>query len=290
MNHELTNILAQINLSEIGKDSQNLLTEITLSKITQACLISLGTYWGAIICEKFVTWLSERVPTQYRIGVKQSLPILRAIILIFASVIVLNLFVNLSANNLLALTGTTAVALGFAFKDYASSVIAGLVALLEAPYRVGDRVAIGDYYGEVVDFGLREIRLTTPNDSLVTIPHNKIWTEAIVNSNDGKLECQVVADFYLSHSVDIQQVVDILRQAAYTSKYNQVTLPVLVTLEEQRWGTIFHLKSYVMDAREEMAYKTDLIKRVKQAFTKANLTYPVPTKLPPNKSSDSSKD
>ncbi|MEC4895358.1 MAG: mechanosensitive ion channel family protein [Oscillatoria sp. PMC 1051.18] len=284
MNQELINILAQINLSEIGKDSQSLLRDITLSKITQAFFIFIAAYWGAIICEKFINWLSERVPTQYRIGIKQSLPILRAIVLISASVTVLNLFVNLSTNNLLALTGTAAVALGFAFKDYASSVIAGLVALLEAPYRVGDRIAIGDYYGEVVDFGLREIRLTTPDDNIVTIPHNKIWTDAIANSNNGQLEIQVITDFYLSHRVDIQQVVDILRQAAYTSKYNQVKLPVVVALEEKRWGTLFHLKSYVMDAREEMAYKTDLIKRVKQAFSRMNLAYPVVSDLPTTES------
>ncbi len=78
----------------------------------------------------------------------------------------------MSANNLLALTGTISVALGFAFKDYASSLIAGFVALFEVPYRVGDRIQIGEHYGELISFGLRGIRLRSPSDNIVTIPHN----------------------------------------------------------------------------------------------------------------------
>ncbi|WP_242032964.1 mechanosensitive ion channel domain-containing protein [Oscillatoria sp. FACHB-1406] len=42
-----------------------------------------------------------------------------------------------------------------------------MLALFEAPYRVGDRVKIKDYYGEVVGYGLRGIRLQTPDDNLV---------------------------------------------------------------------------------------------------------------------------
>ena len=73
--------------------------------------------------------------------------------------------------------------MGFAFKDYASSIIAGIVGLFESPYGVGDRIKIGDYYGEVINYGLRSVTIQTPDDSTVTIPHNKIWTEAISNAN-----------------------------------------------------------------------------------------------------------
>lgn len=264
-----------IQISETGKNAQELLTEITARKITKATFILVLAYGGVIVSEKLVNWISERVPRQYRIVVKQSLPILRAIVLIFTVAALLELFVNVSPNNLLALTGTAAVALGFAFKDYASSVIAGVVALFEAPYRVGDRIRIGDNYGEVVSYGLRGIRLQTPNDDFITVPHSKLWTDAIANTNNGQLEAQIVTDFYLDHRIEVQQVMEILQQAAYTSKYSQVKLPVVVALEEKSWGTVFHLKSYVMDAREEAAYKTDLIKRAKQAFAQYGFTYPV---------------
>ena len=54
------------------------------------------------------------------------------------TVFLMNLFLNLSKENLLAVTGTVAVTLGFAFKDFASSIIVGIVGLFESPYGVGD--------------------------------------------------------------------------------------------------------------------------------------------------------
>ncbi|NJL45736.1 MAG: mechanosensitive ion channel family protein [Leptolyngbyaceae cyanobacterium SM2_3_12] len=186
----------------------------------------------------------------------------------------IHLFVRLSGTNLLALTSTVALALGFAFKDYFSSVLAGIITLFEGPYRVGDRVKIGETYGEVVQYGLREMRIKTPDDGTVTIPHNIVWTEALTNMNSGHLEAQTVTDFYFDPRVNIETVMEILYQAAYSSRYTQLRRPPVVTLEEQPKATHFSLKAYAMDARDEFAYKTDLTFRAKQAFARQNIAYP----------------
>ncbi len=238
-------------------------------------IIALLLAYGFLISVKFLSkWLSERVPLRFRAAAKQSEPFLQALILFTTTIYVLSLFLQLSTQNLLAITGTIAVALGFAFKDYVSSLIAGVVALFEIPYRVGDRVKIGDNYGEIVTYDLRGIRLQTVEDNLIFIPHNKIWNEPISNANNGALEAQVTTDFYLAHEVDSELVIKILYLAAYTSKYTQLKLPIRVLVEEKLWGTQFQLKSYPIDARDEYIYKTDLVRRVKQAFAKHNFTYP----------------
>ncbi len=238
-------------------------------------VITLFIAYGFLISVKFLSkWLSERVPLRFRAAAKQSEPFLQALILFTTTIYVLSLFLQLSTQNLLAITGTISVSLGFAFKDYVSSLIAGVVALFEVPYRVGDRVKIGDNYGEIVSYDLRGIRLQTIEDNLIFIPHNKIWNEPISNSNNGALEAQVTTDFYLAHGVDSELAIKILYLAAYTSKFTQLKLPIRVLVEEKPWGTQFKLKSYPIDARDEHIYKTDLVRRVKQAFAKHNFTYP----------------
>ena len=62
---------------------------------------------------------------------------------------------------------------------------------------MGDRIEINDEYGEVISYGLRGIRLQTPTDNIVTVPHNHIWTNSVSNANMGELEAQVVTEFYL---------------------------------------------------------------------------------------------
>ncbi len=263
-------------IAESAEDEGQLLTEITLGKIANAFIILTFAYILLLGSEKLIEWLSEKVPSRLRLIIKQSLPFWRAIVIILSGFTLLQLFFRLSPSNVLALTGTTAVALGFAFKDYASSLIAGVVALFEGPYRVGDRVQINEHYGEIVSYGLRGIRIQTPGDNLVTIPHNKIWTEAISNANTGELEAQCITNFYFAHNVDVELVIKILYQAAYTSKYTQIKLPIVVVMQEQPWGTHFKLKSYPMDARDEFVYQTDLLKRAKTTLAKYGIAYPEP--------------
>ncbi|MDR9405547.1 MAG: mechanosensitive ion channel family protein [Halothece sp. Uz-M2-17] len=254
--------------------SEDLFTEFTWGKLLVAVLTLLISYAILVSIQFITTWISEQVPRRYRLLIKQSVPFWKGFVLIITVSYLIHLFLNLSGQNLLALTGTIALTLGFAFKDYTTAIIAGIVALFEAPYRVGDRVKIGEEYGEVTDFGLRGIRIKTPDDNLITIPHSKILTEAISNSNSGQLEAQVVTDFYCDHDVDLEVVIDILYQAAYSSKYTQLKLPITVVISEELWGTHFKLKSYPMDARDEFIYQTDLIRRSKQAFKVKGIQYP----------------
>ena len=267
--------LAQSNNDGGLENASELLSDITTSKIIQGIIIIAVAYAGSLVIDKIIHWLAEEVPLRFRLTVKQSLPFWRAFLLSLAIVLLVRLFLKLSSSNLLAITGTAAVALGFAFKDYISSVIAGIIALFERPYQVGDLVKIGDHYGEIVDYGLRGIRIQTPDDNIVSIPHNKIWTEAVSNSNKGDVEAQVVVNFYFEHGVDVEKVTKILYKVAYTSKYTQLMLPILIIMDEKPWGTNFKLKCYPIDARDEFIYKTDLIKRAKQAFAKQEISYPM---------------
>lgn len=271
----LTFLLAQTTERDAVDKAQEIIADITALKIFKAIVVVAIAYGGIWIIDRSIGWLSERVALRFRLAVKQSLPFWRALLLTIAGVILGNLFLNLSPSNVLAVTGTVAVALGFAFKDYASSVIAGIIALFESPYQVGDRVKIDGYYGEIITYGLRGIRLQTPDDNIVTIPHNKIWTEAVSNANKGEVEAQVIAHFYFAHGVDIETVMAILYRVAYTSKYTQLDLPILVIIDEEPWGTHFKLKCYPIDARDEFIYKTDLIKRAKQTLAKYGVPYPV---------------
>lgn len=259
---------------EATHGASEILTKITTFKIVEAVVIILAAYLLLQLSSRLLFWLSERVVKEWRLRIKQFVPFVRMLILSIALVILMNQLLNLSQENVFAITGTVAVALGFAFKDYVNSIIAGVLGLFEAPYQIGDRVTIEEDYGEVIAYGLRGLRLRTPTDNIISIPHNKIWTHAISNANMGNLEAQVVTHFYLDHSVDPQGVHAILCRVAQTSRYTQLSLPIAVIIEEKIWGTLFTLKCYPIDARNEFKYKTDLTIRAKQKFKDCDFAYP----------------
>lgn len=257
-----------------AEKTKEILTEITGLKVIQALIILVVAYLAIKTVDWIVIWLSEKVAKDRRLWVKQFQPFIRTMVITITIVKLMDMFLRLSQENVIAVTGTVAVALGFAFKDYVSSVIAGIIGLFEAPYRVGDRIEINDQYGEVISYGLRGIRLRTPSDNVVTVPHNYIWTNSVSNANAGELEAQVVTEFYLAHEADAEQVKRILYRIAHTSKYTHLNLPIVVVMEDQSWGSLFKLKCYPLDARDEFVFKTDLTIRTKKVFAKYNLPYP----------------
>jgi small-conductance mechanosensitive channel len=179
---------------------------------------------------------------------------------------------------LLGLGGTLAVALGFALKDVSSSLMAGILILIDQPFQVGDRVAFNQTYGEVTEIGLRAVRIVTLDDNEVSIPNNKFLTEVVSSANAGALDMMVVMDFHIAATEDFELAKRIIYEACTTSKYVFLEKPVRVLIEENvRDGVVctrLRCKAYVIDTRYEKDFVTDVTERVKRAFRKHRIGYP----------------
>ena len=131
-------------------------------------------------------WLAERLTGRLRLYILPTASVLRLVILFLAVATILPMIINFNLQNSLAIIGAAGLALGFAVKDYASSIVGGIVAMFERPFRAGDWVQIEGAYGEVQSVKLRAFRMVTPDDTVVTVPNIKLWQTNIFNSNDGR--------------------------------------------------------------------------------------------------------
>lgn len=241
----------------------NDLQEISFTKIG---MIIIGTWIAIFLVRKALPYLAERGPSQVRLYLLGAVPIIRLVLLTIAILWVFPIIFNVTFQNFLVIAGAASVAIGFAFKDYVSSLIAGIVAIIERPYRPGDWVEIGGDYGEVRSVGLRAIRVRTASDDVVTIPHDRIWKENISNANDGLQTLMCIADFYLDPKHDAVKVRAALRDVALTSAYLAYDRPVLVMLRETPIGTHYKLKAYPFDMRDQFNFVSDLTVRGKLAI------------------------
>lgn len=230
-------------------------------------LILLGTWAIIALIRRIFPLLADRSPNRFRLYVLGAVPILRLVLLALAIALVVPLIINPTVENLFVIFGAAGVAIGFAFKDYISSLIAGIVAVTERPYRPGDWIKIDDAYGEVTSVGLRSIRIVTPDDTVVTIPHLKLWDTNIYNSNDAAPTLLCVADFYLDPQHDAALVRRTLRDVALTSAYLQLERPITVIVAEKPWATHYRLKAYPIDARDQFQFISDLTVRGKEALS-----------------------
>lgn len=242
-------------------------------------LIFVFAWLFTSLIERFLPRLAERVPGRMRLYILPSVPLLRLFILASTVALILFQIINPTFEGVVAFLGAAGLAIGFAFKDYVSSLVAGIVAVYERPYRPGDWVGINGVYGEVKSIGLRALRLVTPDDTVVIIPHLTIWNTSIHNANDGQRDLQCVADFYLHPDHDAVLVREKLREVALTSPYVQLERPVSVVVAEQPWGTHYRLKAYPIDSRDQFQFTSDLTVRGKQALSllavKAAIVLPI---------------
>lgn len=230
-------------------------------------LLTVVAAWLAVILfARFVRWLSRRLPTRLRYYVLPWPPIVRLVVIVAVVVMVVPMVLEPRPESMFAVAGSGAVAVGFAFKDYVSSLIAGVVVLFERPCSVGDWVRIGDLYGRVDVMRLRVIELVTPNDDRVAIPLSRIWTDPIQNANGGNPDHLCVADFYLDPEHDAAAVQRALEDVALTSAYRNLERPVVVVASEELFGTHYRVKTYPFDGSDQFGFVTDLTVRGKQAL------------------------
>ena len=206
--------------------------------------------------------------------------ITRLAIFVIAVYLVLATFIDFEEDRtaLLGLGGTLAVAIGFALKDTASSLMAGILILVDQPFQVGDRIEFGDHYGEVTEIGLRSVRIFTLDHDEVSIPNNLFLTETVASSNSGELVKRVKFRFYISMTADFEIAKKIVYQACITSKYVYLDEPVSMRVRDEitdlAFATLVQCKAYVIDIRHERRFLSDVMERVKPAFRRHGISYP----------------
>lgn len=232
-----------------------------------AIVLTLVAAWMIVIgFGRLIRWLSARLPTRWRFYARLWPPIVRLVVIVAAIAIVVPLVLVPTPEAMFAVAGSSALAIGFAFKDFVSSLIAGVVVLFERPCSVGDWIRVGDVYGQVRAMRLRVIEVVTPEDDCVSIPLSKLWSESIANANSGRPEHLCVADFYVDPDHDPGPVRSALEDVALTSAYRSLDRPLTIVAREERFGTHYRIKAYPFDGADQFLFVTDLTLRGKRAL------------------------
>jgi small conductance mechanosensitive channel len=82
---------------------------------------------------------------------------------------------------LIAGLGVTGFIIGFAFQESLGNLAAGLMIVINGPYKIGDVVEISGFAGEVKEMNMMATALATPDNKRVMIPNSKIWGNPIIN-------------------------------------------------------------------------------------------------------------
>jgi MscS family membrane protein len=247
---------------------------ISFMKIFWAVVLFLIAYVVIKYLIRLLEALAER-RTNLRLTLKGVVPIVRIFGWTFVIYVIIAGIFAPPIETLIAVTASAGIAVGFASQDILKNIFGGILILFDRPFQVGDKIQVGNYYGEVVNIGLRSVRIVTADDSLVSIPNSEIVNQSVSNSNSGEFNCQVVAEFYFPPHIDIGRTKQIAYRAAAVSRYVYLNKPIAIIfkneIQQGRSLLKMRLKAYVLDIRYEFPFMSDMTEIVIQELLNNNL-------------------
>jgi small-conductance mechanosensitive channel len=243
----------------------------------------LRAFWAIVVFTvafffiKFISWLLETLSersAKRRLFFKKLIPISRILVWVIIVYYVVAGVFEVDRDGLLAAGAAVGVAIGFAAQDVLKNIFGGILIIMDQPFQVGDRVSVGGTYGEVVSIGLRSTRIVTPDDNLVSVPNTQVVDGQVANANAGALDCQVVTTLYLPGWVHVARAKEIAYDAAANSKYVYLKKPIVVLIKDdfkETFLTKIIVKAYVLDARYEAAFSSDVTETAKSQYLREGM-------------------
>src|SRR5689334_19953785 len=141
-------------------DAQSkVLAQLTLGKIIVVVALIAITWILLRLLRSFLDRFEHHNP-RLRFLARQIEPPLR-ILIWFGGLFLAAEILAPSKEAFLGALASAALAIGLGLQDLIKNLIGGLVIVTDRPYQIGDRVKLGEAYGEVVQIGLRSTKVLT---------------------------------------------------------------------------------------------------------------------------------
>jgi small-conductance mechanosensitive channel len=150
-----------------------------LPAVIVACVVLLITRYGVSVVRRVVRAVSHRLFNSLSLQLllvqiasvsTWVLGVLIACTLVFPS---------LRLGDIIALLGLSSVAVGFAFQDIFKNFLAGILLLLNEPFRLGDQIIVNGYEGTVEVINIRSTEIRTYQNEQVVIPNSLGITNSV---------------------------------------------------------------------------------------------------------------
>ena len=158
--------------------------------------------YGTLVAEKTKTDLDDRLIPILEIAA-------RYLIWFVAFLLILSTF-QIDITPLLAGAGIGALALALAAQEILSNFLGGAIIAVDKPFRIGDRVKIDTFFGDVMSIGLRSTRIKTLDNQVVTVPNSTVTSSVVINYAMPDLKMKVRIPFSVAYGSDMDRVQAIL--------------------------------------------------------------------------------
>ena len=183
-----------------------------------------------------------------------------------------------TVGQLFSILGIGSVAIGFAFRDILQNFLAGILILLNQPFRIGDQIIMKDLEGTVEDIQTRATFLKTYDGRRVVVPNSDLFTNTVTVNT-------AFATRRLEHVIGISYDDDIERAIAVLESVMREAPSVLDSPEPDAFVVDFADSSVEIQMfwwvsspfqKDVIFSRGEVLRQARHALDKAGITIPFP--------------
>lgn len=155
-----------------------------------------------------------------------------------------------------------------------TNIVAGLVITYMRPFRIGDRVKIGEVTGDVVEKTMLVTRIRTIKNEDVTVPNSMVLSSSTVNysSQADQLGLVVHYDVTVGYDVPWTKVYDLLIAAAKKTMYVEASPePFVLQTQLDAFHVSYQINAYTREANKQAAIYSSLLENVQNEMNAAGI-------------------
>ncbi|RFM30930.1 mechanosensitive ion channel family protein [Chitinophaga silvisoli] len=197
--------------------------------------------------------------------------ILRFILYAFMLVIVFPFLPGSSSPAFQGVSVFLGVLISLGSSSATNNIVAGLVITYMRPFKVGDRVKIGEVVGDVTEKTMLVTRIKTIKNEDITVPNSTVLSSSTINySSHTKSENQGLIIHYtvtIGYDVPWQQVYELLIEAALKTAYIiKEPKPFVLQTSLDDYFISYQINAYTKEANRQAVIYSSLLENIQDVF------------------------
>ena len=174
--------------------------------------------------------------------------------------------------------GFASIVIGLAAQSSLSNIIAGVVASISQPFRIGDAIRFREDFCFVEDMKLMHTVLRTWDNRRLVVPNSTLQNEVIINYSVEDPTMLVPIYVQVSYESDLEKAMRLMVEAARRHPDCLPTngIPSAVVMEFQDSGILLRLLSRAKDQPTAWRMARDLHLEIKKEFDRHGVEIPYP--------------
>jgi small-conductance mechanosensitive channel len=251
-------------------------------RVFYAVLIITIAFWVDAVTRTAIDWYSSDFSARTGSSVNQFLPlgrqVARLLIFFLAVTIVLGYF-GINISGLIATAGVASLAIALAAQETLSNMFAGLMIMLDRPFRPGDRIELvgSGLIGDVLQIGTRTTKILTFENNVIVVPNKDLANSRVINHISPDPQVTLRLSVGVAYGTDMHRTKDVLMEvlkghpdvldnpapAVYFTEFGDSSLNLLITC-------------WIPSSLDRFRVTDELNTAIKDRFEKEGIEIPFP--------------